>query len=496
MQKTTAQDQLEENLKSTPKRSLFGLAIAIGLVATSQLGFLLNAGQLSKSYGRQATGIDYENARHFYYFYHHLGHFPLTTTIEDKADSQEAAQQVLESSPDTLLMERDHWVRQGEYARIWAFVPDMLFRGKIAEPSVQSFNVVVFGVALISLLLAFWKIQRFTIGCLLVALLATSPYLTFEIYRNGNLFGLPIVLGSICLAINLRLIDGRDLTIRSIWRPAISGTVIAILSQMRNETMPIILSCAAVCWLAGSLRWKIRLLFASVLLGCFFTGKAVVFNHFESKWAETETMVATVGGHVYNGPRIGGHPVWHPIFCGLGDFDRKKGYLWNDLWAFEWGTQQIKANSGTELQYDPSKFHLDEYYDEAKKYYVMHAELPEYNDAIKAKLLADISSDPIWYFTIVAKRIIRQLVYTTPIGIDRYSLNLRYLGLAIPLLFGGLLFRRQWFEVKLLLWYTPLAASSIVVYSGGNNTFNSPFHFVAIAIVVSWLVSKSKLGSS
>ena len=27
---------------------------------------------------------------------------------------------------------------------------------------------------------------------------------------------------------------------------------------------------------------------------------------------------------------VAGHAFWYPVFCGLGDFDTKYGYEWND----------------------------------------------------------------------------------------------------------------------------------------------------------------------
>ena len=74
-----------------------------------------------------------------------------------------------------------------------------------------------------------------------------------------------------------------------------------------------------------------------------FITKSSVKNYFDNNFNETYSLVKKNNGHVYDGGRISGHMLWHPIFCGLGDFDKKYGYKWNDRLAYEYAIPVLKA---------------------------------------------------------------------------------------------------------------------------------------------------------
>lgn len=57
----------------------------------------------------------------------------------------------------------------------------------------------------------------------------------------------------------------------------------------------------------------------------------------------------------------------------------------------------------------------------------------------------------------------------------------------IPFIILFLLWKK-WFELKLLVFSFPLATTSILFYSGGDNTFNSIFHLFFVALLLSWIV--------
>ncbi|HET6899737.1 MAG TPA: hypothetical protein VFK70_15380, partial [Vicinamibacteria bacterium] len=74
------------------------------------------------------------------------------------------------------------------------------------------------------------------------------------------------------------------------------------------------------------------------------------------------------------------HPFWHGIWIGLGDFDRSKGYIWNDQAAFD-AIVRAGGTPSTTTYYDPA------------------------NERIARTLIfRDIASDPAWMAGILVKR--------------------------------------------------------------------------------------------
>jgi hypothetical protein len=74
------------------------------------------------------------------------------------------------------------------------------------------------------------------------------------------------------------------------------------------------------------------------------------------------------------------HPFWHGIWIGLGDFDRSKGYVWNDQAAFD-AIVRAGGTPSTTTYYDPA------------------------NERIARTLIfRDVVSDPAWMAGILIKR--------------------------------------------------------------------------------------------
>jgi len=75
------------------------------------------------------------------------------------------------------------------------------------------------------------------------------------------------------------------------------------------------------------------------------------------------------------------HPFWHGVWIGLGDFDRTKGYIWDDQAAFKAIVEAGGAPSTT-TYYDPD------------------------NEAIARTLIVnDVLSDPAWFAGILLRRL-------------------------------------------------------------------------------------------
>jgi len=447
------------------------ITINIGLYSfSSQIKF-------SSSQARNdASGFTFGFAKKFIYFYYYTGDFPLATTNTSLKYSKKAALDEIKVNGNDLIMEYYHWSRLGEHARILAFLPNIWISGSPLKPSIRFFNCLIFIIALLILYSGFWYSKKASFGFLLVFLVNTTPFYLFEVFVNQNIFGLLGATFFIALGVNLYFFHTKKTLF--FWGLIVSvftGIVIGFFSEFRNEVSIVLLSVILIYFLANTFKILYKIGLIIVLIFSFNSTKKVFRNYFNTKFEKTLELVGLHGGHVYNGAKISGHNFWHPLYCGLGDFDTKYGYEWNDLAAYKYAIPKLNEKYNMKLKYSFGQYHLDEYYDKARKYYVKPEELKYYEIVMKEKVLSDIKSDPLWYLEIIWKRTIRVLSLTLP-----YS----YLGfIMLPLLYY-LIGQKKWHWLKLLIVSMPLSATSIVVFSGKGTTYNSVFGYFVVIIIV------------
>jgi len=203
-----------------------------------------------------------------------------------------------------------------------------------------------------------------------------------------------------------------------------------------------------------------------------------VTKYFENNYKQTYQLVEENKGHVYNGKKIEHHLFWHPIFCGLGDFDNKYGYEWQDRVAFRYSIPILKEKYGLDFKYSDD-LSLDEYYDKDSLYYKYLAEFDAYEEIMKDKVTSDIKADPWWYTSILFKRIARILTNTLPFA---------YLGWIFIILLYFLIRKKRYKLLKLLIVSLPLSFTPLFIYSGSNATYNSFFPIITLAIIISLLI--------
>ncbi|WP_010521908.1 hypothetical protein [Aquimarina agarivorans] len=424
---------------------------------------------------RDASAFSIYFAKKFIYFYYHTGYFPLGTINTDLVYTDKGAAQEIEKRGSDLIMEFYHWSRLGENTRIFAFLPNAWLDGGVEKPSIRLFNTIVFIFSLLCLCWGFGEIKKLLFGLLLIFCINTTPFYLFEVFTRENIFGILPATFYIILGLNLPILFNKKTSLYyKLMVPILSAFFIGFFSEIRNEIAVVLLSLLLIYILTNNLGYKFKVLALVLVLFSFKSTKEYLRFYFKSKFAETTALVASKGGHVYHGSVIKGHMVWHPVFCGLGDFDTKYGYEWNDMVAFNYAMPILNNKYGLNLKYNGG-YHLDQFYDDEKLYYVKFDEIPEYEPIVKAKVLADIINDPLWYADIIWKRIMRLLTRTLP-----YS----YLGfLGIPLLFY-LVEQKKWQWIKLLIISLPLSATSIVIYSDRGTTYNSVFGYFILLIII------------
>jgi hypothetical protein len=430
---------------------------------------------------KDATGFCAPYAKPFLYFFYYTDNFPLATLNKELKYSKQDAENEIKNNGKDLIMEYHHWARLGENARIFAFLPNAFLDGSPAKPSIKLFNTLIFVISLLLLYFSFWKIKKPLVGFFMVSMINCTPFFIVEVYGRQNIFAL---LGScffMVIGLNIfALMSTKANHIKIVILGLITSLIIAFLSEVRNEISIILLSLLLLYWLSNQLNLGWKIIYSILFILTFYGGKQSIRYYFDNKYKITSALVLQQNGHLYTGSRISGHKLWHPVFCGLGDFDTKYGYVWDDRVGYTYATPILQKEYGLNIHYS-NKLFLDDYYDKDSLYYVKFDEIDTYEEVVKNKVISDITNDPLWYLTILLKRIARILSFTIPIPFIGWLL--------FPILYY-LIKKRYWLYLKLIVISMPLSATSLLIYSGKGNTYNSVFVYFLILIILAILAKR------
>ena len=457
----------------------------------------------SSTYVLNASGGILGWQQDFLYFLYYLNLYPVATVTEEPlVKSRDAAERLFRTRGDTLVMERFWTIRYGDLLKTYLYLPDAYAGGGTADrPLMVRANAFAWIFALVALYAAFWNAGHAILGAILVLLLGSNPFQVSEVFARNNVFGWVITAGVLVLALSLGfLLDRRPSAVACVLAPIATGLVLATIRQIRTEPVLVGVSVVLAYLTARHLSLGIRALLVALLAASFLLGSWAWASYFDAKFREAYVKVKAAGGHPYDGPRHLHHFVWHALWCGLGDFDTRYGYEWNDVKGMAYALPIMKAR-GFEPTGHPKverqpfdALTLGVYWDRARKYARTPFEVPEYSDVIREKVVHDITHDPLWYLTILAKRVRRQIVETTPPTVQLG--DGRKLGWPPSAVWGLLPFgaaaivwrARSWFLLKLLLFLAPLASTALLVYSGDGTTYYSVVHLVAFGLCLAWLV--------
>ncbi len=433
----------------------------------------------------------------FVYFLYYLNLYPVASIADvPRENSVGGARRLIAEEGRSLVMDRYWTTRYGDLAKTYLYLPHVWIKGNPVKPRMLHANALGFTVALLVLFAAFWHVGETALGVLLVVLMGSNPFQVNEVYATNNLFGWPITITLLMLALHVPLMRNREQRTAGVLLLAVaSGLLLGTLRQVRTEPTLVLIAVAGVYLTATRLRWWLRLVLVVLLGGTFLATSAGWTAYFETKFREAYRVVKTAGGHVYDGPRHPHHFFWHALFCGLGDFDRKYGYRWSDITAFSYAWAILQQRDHYEpagyppLAADPfDVFTFGSYWDRGRQYARTPYEIPEYAEIVRNKMLGDVVHDPLWYASILARRLVRLLAESTPpslaLGNGRFlSLPGRatwgYLAALAALV---LLWKREGFGLKLIAFTAPLAGTALLVYSGGGTPLYSVGHLVTLAV--------------
>jgi hypothetical protein len=457
----------------------------------------------SSTYVLNASGGILGWQQDFLYFLYYLNLYPVATVTEEPLEkSREGAERLFRTRGETLVMERFWTIRYGDLMKTYLYLPDAWAAGGPADrPLMVRANALAWILALVALYVALWSVGHPILGIIFVVLLGSNPFQVSEVFARNNVFGWVITTGVLVLALNVAfLVDRRPSALSCVLVPVATGLVLATVRQIRTEPVLVGVSVVFAYLTVRQLSLPIRALLVALLATSFLLGSSAWGSYFDAKFREAYVKVKAAGGHPYDGPRHLHHFVWHALWCGLGDFDTRYGYEWNDVKGMAYALPIMKAR-GFEPAGHPKverqpfdALTLGVYWDRARKYARTPFEVPEYIDVIREKVVHDITHDPLWYFTILAKRLRRQITETTPPTValgDGRKVGLRPSAAWGLLPFGVaavLLRARSRFLLKLLFFLAPLASTALVVYSGDGTTYYSVLHLVAFGLCLAWLV--------
>jgi hypothetical protein len=464
----------------SPKKWYFaGLLSIILVVAALYIYSDKKDFRLEPQSRQDASGLDYPYARSFVYFYYYTGHFPLSTLRTGAAYSKSSAIEEIEVNGRDLVMESGHWSRLGEHARIWAFMPDAWLRGSPKNPSVKTFNALLFFLGLFSLFHGLFRMGHIRLAFLLPGMVLCLPFFHYEVFSRQNLFGLQGSVFMLVMGLILPWCAAR----KNNWMIhflllLMVGFIIGVVAEMRNENIILLMACCVMILLGHEENIQKRLLYCGLLLLFTVGTRNGIQSYFQKKFDQTKILVAQKKGHLYTGKRIRGHQFWHPVFCGLGDFDRKYGYAWKDQVAYQFAIPILRDRYQISYPYHPDSLHFQAWYDSARLYYIKFDEIEAYEKIMKEKVLHDIQKDPGWYFNILQKRIFRILHDCLPFS------NAGFLFfLAISLLY----IRKQRQSLALLLASSLPCAVPLLIHSGLGATLNPLYGVVSLAMLIDFL---------
>lgn len=476
---------------TTFSKTKLSVLLVIG-IALWQLSFLKFRDNLVTQYQMKASvgHLDGEMRRYFYFFYH-LGIFPLASTEKNLPPTTEGAKEFVKSHPETLTMDLGEKgaSRLGDYGSLFLYYPRALIAG--ADPrhvSVQAATVLYFLLALSLFTVVGVRYLGWPLTSLIVLLIGSNPFQLYETYGRPGIFSIAISTTLFLLALQLPVIFK---SLRGGWRPIAlavgTGVFLGMVRHVRSEPVLLIFSVAACYLTATQFQLRKRLLLVALAVLSLQGADLGLQKYFAYQFREARSFLKSTGGTPYTGTLVHHHSVWHPIFCGLGDFGGRPEYQWLDSSAFRYAIGPLqKIRPDLTYQDGDPNFGTSR---DTGGYSIRPEEMSEYNGVLRDKILSDIRQDPAWYAGVLLRRVGAILGDTVPlrIAIFTWHLTIPFSGWIFPLLVAFAFYRRNWVALKIMSFGLPLSLVPLLIYSQKGTTFYSTFTVFAFAFLMQWI---------
>jgi hypothetical protein len=365
-------------------------------------------------------------------------------------------------------MEHDLSIRSGERTTRTSRAAQAILAGGVYGLKHSDVVGTVHAVGLILLAWALWRHGTKPIAFFLPLILSSSLFVGADIYVRGKtltvlITGVVYTMTLLAPVIFDRKVSTRSLILRLV---ALSGVLVFLLNMRTTAT-----AAAGGAVLLLLLYRQRRILSRLVLVGVLLASFVCLNKAFDAWWnikvEQARHVVGSLGGRVYTGPTVLHHSVWHPIWCGLADFDTTHGYVWQDRQPRSYA-RKVMTEKGIEIE--PGLGELVEL-------------SRHYAKIVRPKIISDIRQDPGWYLTILIKRVKRVLYENEPARLDLIVRNIVLPSGAVVVLalVCSLLMLRVAGYLKLAVAALPSASVAIVVTTCGGQQLLSIVHLVIIA---------------
>lgn len=395
-----------------------------------------------------------------------------------------------------LRTEWGHCFRYGETGVLSLYLPTWwLSHATVA--SVRPVTATLWIGALLLLALRAAATGWGAFGCVLVAALAGNGFQRFEAFQNEDVFSLPITFTCFALALNARAIRSGVAPWGSMVASAITiGVLGGAVSHVRPEPALVLAGVAAFYLLALTVGVRKRLVLATLLLCSAVLSELAIRGVLDTMRKRTEAAVAAAGGKVYQGPTVRHHPIWHAVWCGLGDFGKSHGYRWRDEAAYAALLPKARERAHEALIYEGG-VRLAGSWDEAGTFYQKPEDFDEYLSAARSAVVSDVLAHPMWYAGVLVKRAGRLLFESSPIEVpnpidrsERLVLLSSFASgwMTVAVLITALLLRANFF-LRIFLIVSPLGLTSLLIYSGGGTIGYAIFNAVSVAAAAAAVIN-------
>ncbi|MBI3307478.1 MAG: hypothetical protein HYZ84_06720 [Candidatus Omnitrophica bacterium] len=447
--------------EKNPKLRYFLLGAGIIGIILWQVGFYIQHDRLDSSYRNRASlGTNWQP--HFVFFYV-TGLFPVRSLSSNPLPSgKENLLQLIHEYPQSITA----WTIPNERLSLYFYYPSTWLRGSPYQADLRITNAAAFILSLVFLYIGCWYAGLEILGIFLVLLLGSNPYELFEIYSNQNVFGWPILASLLILTPFLPILWARPLPRHYGWLTALAaGIVTGSARHIRPESLAMILAAATGFFWMVKISWKRKIFLAFLCLFSFMLTSKGWEYHWTNLQSKTHAVLAEAGVKIsQKTPEPVYHVFWMSVLEGLGDFDTKYGYLWDDRVSYAL----------------------------AQKYKLPPCE------ACRKKILSDLSKDPGWFLTILAKRTWRILAENTP---PRISAGSRGWNIPLPgwlvivfmiYLTVASFFRREYRLLSLVVFLLPTAAAPLLIFSDYGVSHYSVVH-LGVAAILATLIAEEMI---
>ena len=459
------------------------------LVLGQQLAYRSYPGLLNEVASKPivATGLKRPDIYAYGLFY--WGLFPVYSVHEQNLDDpakydQDFARRLLVEHGETLRVEHEHEIRFGEHFKYFLPYLEAQFAGRPAGTSLKTVNAVCFVAAVLLLFLNLCLCDRPVLGFFAALFIASSGFQAREVLRSEN-FSYVITSAVLILAVTCPLLLDRQLRTSAIlWRLLAAAAIVAAAANVR--TTAIAMGVAPVfALLLYERRRMVKRALLVLCYGAFLYGWLSAATAFvDHKLSQANDFVEAVGGIPYEGERTALHPLWHPIYLGLADFDAKHGIRWQDNFGFQAARTKLEELSALGEEEGSLAGRTGGRYERMET-------SPLYASLLRRIVLDMVREDPGWYLNILGDRIQRIFRDWEPPTLDLLFSRVEpwrsiWTHLCFLLAFLAL---GMFSELKLILASLPTILVALLVTTMTNAHFYLIAHLLSAAVISAAIVS-------